>query len=342
VEPEDPTTSVRENLCLQMTTHDRHNFSCLEHVVNLGVVAVVSQITKIGAIENATAIWEYDPTLPSNSVLGGSLDVIAAIRTLAIKVHRFICYSIFAYVSFSQIQSSGQRIEYFEKCQLQCGITNPLKIPLHSNTRWGSAYSMLDRAYELQQAIKIFVATANAIYGPITTIRRDGRVSKHIPWTAFQAEKQDWKCVADTKKILAVSRTQFRVSTTVLTSCVKDSNGILHYFSSEHHASLWRAIPAMERLQTAWETKLANPRYELFKDALTDGLTKIKKYYLRFDEKPAYILALGMSRCLIFQVSPQRILTLINSFTSVLQALLHQDGLGWCRGAGSGDCQWQS
>jgi hypothetical protein len=46
----------------------------------------MSHITKIAAVETSTAIWEYDPSLPGNRVLGGSLDVIAAIRTLAIKV----------------------------------------------------------------------------------------------------------------------------------------------------------------------------------------------------------------------------------------------------------------
>jgi hypothetical protein len=35
---------------------------CLAHVVNLANVAVMTHITKIAAIENATAIWEYDPT----------------------------------------------------------------------------------------------------------------------------------------------------------------------------------------------------------------------------------------------------------------------------------------
>ena len=59
---------------------------CLGHVVNLGNVDVMQNITKIAAVENATAIWEYDPTRPDNHVLGGSLYVIAAIRTLAIKV----------------------------------------------------------------------------------------------------------------------------------------------------------------------------------------------------------------------------------------------------------------
>jgi hypothetical protein len=68
--------------------------SCLAHVVNLGNVAVMTHITKIAAVENATAIWEYDPTRDDNRVLGGSLDVIAAIRTLAIKVKiKSNCYS---------------------------------------------------------------------------------------------------------------------------------------------------------------------------------------------------------------------------------------------------------
>jgi hypothetical protein len=55
--------------------------------VSLANIAVMGHITKITAIENATAIWEYDPALPDNRVLSGSLDVIAAVRTITIKVH---------------------------------------------------------------------------------------------------------------------------------------------------------------------------------------------------------------------------------------------------------------
>jgi hypothetical protein len=69
-------------------------FRCLIHVVNLANVAVMSHITKIAAVENATAIWEYDPNLPDNRMLGGNLDVIAAVRTIAIKV-RSISNSVF-------------------------------------------------------------------------------------------------------------------------------------------------------------------------------------------------------------------------------------------------------
>jgi hypothetical protein len=46
----------------------------------------MSHITKLAAVANATAIWEYDPLRPDNRVLGSSLDVIAAIRMLVIKV----------------------------------------------------------------------------------------------------------------------------------------------------------------------------------------------------------------------------------------------------------------
>lgn len=109
-------------------------------------------ITKIAAVETTAAIWEYDPDLPNNRILGGSLDVIAAIRTLAVKV-LYVKGRFYVYLTllFEQIQCSGQRIEYFEKLQMESGITKPLKIPLHSNVRWGSAYNMLDRAYHLRQ-----------------------------------------------------------------------------------------------------------------------------------------------------------------------------------------------
>jgi len=46
----------------------------------------MDHITKIAAVEMTTAIWEYDPSLPNNCVLNGLLDVVAAVRTLAIKV----------------------------------------------------------------------------------------------------------------------------------------------------------------------------------------------------------------------------------------------------------------
>ena len=72
--------------CLCYKVLQTYHSRCLEHVVNLANVAVMTHITKIAAIETANAIWEHDPELPGNRVLGGSLDVVAAIHTLAVKV----------------------------------------------------------------------------------------------------------------------------------------------------------------------------------------------------------------------------------------------------------------
>jgi hypothetical protein len=55
-------------------------------VVNLANVAVMGHIMKVAVIENTNTIWEYDPGLPDNCVLRGSLDVVMALQTLIIKI----------------------------------------------------------------------------------------------------------------------------------------------------------------------------------------------------------------------------------------------------------------
>jgi hypothetical protein len=63
---------------------------------------------------------------------------------------------------------------------------------------------------------------------------------------------------------------------------------------------LWRVLPAIKELQTSWEKKRDNPCYAQYQDALNNGLAKINKYYLRFDEKPPYIITLGKFACHFF------------------------------------------
>ena len=113
----------------------------------------MGHITKIAAVENATAIWEYDPTQADNCVLGGSLDVIATIHMLAIKVRLLVSLKLhtLSHDIYTQIQALGQHIEYFHSTQLHCGLPEALKIPLHSNIHWGTAFKMLDQANKLCQ-----------------------------------------------------------------------------------------------------------------------------------------------------------------------------------------------
>lgn len=235
----------------------------------------MSQVTKIANIETSTAIWEFDPDLPNNRLQGNTLDVVSAVRTLAIK-----------------IQASDQRISYFERLQVECGIDKPLKIPLHSNVRWGTAYGMLERSYQLRQvgcnfhiveslitrvsfhlqAINLFICSADELFGPITTTRSPTR---HISWISFALKPSDWERL-DSIRCL-----------------IEDANLIQQYFSHETKTTLWRAIPAIEELQTAWEEKLKSVTFLPYRAALRHGLDKLKKYYYKFDDKPVYVLALG-------------------------------------------------
>lgn len=164
----------------------------------------MEHVTKIAAIENATAIWEYDPSSDDNRVLNGSLDVIAAIRTIAIKVRDMKSMGGYQQAKSLQIQASSQRIEYFNQLQTDCDINPPLRIPLHSNVRWGSAHNMLTRAHALQQPINHFISTADQRFGPMTTLRKNGKVIKHIPWGAAKMSRADWQRVADVRDVLEV------------------------------------------------------------------------------------------------------------------------------------------
>jgi hypothetical protein len=46
----------------------------------------MSVLTNIGGVQTTAAIWEFDPSEEGNRALGGSLDIVCAIRTLAVKV----------------------------------------------------------------------------------------------------------------------------------------------------------------------------------------------------------------------------------------------------------------
>jgi hypothetical protein len=106
--------------------------SCLEHVVNLANVDVMGHITKIAAVENATAIWEYDPDLCDNRVLGGSLDVIAAVRTIAIKVFSF----------FNLILSLKYTVTRFRPLGSESNILKSSKSTARSMNHSGSPFTV--------------------------------------------------------------------------------------------------------------------------------------------------------------------------------------------------------
>ncbi|TFK64505.1 hypothetical protein BDN72DRAFT_774502, partial [Pluteus cervinus] len=118
-----------------------------------------------------------------------------------------------------------------------------------------------------------FLGSADELFGPITTVRQDGRIIKKIPWTAFQLNDEDWERVKDVVEIL---------------------QDILHYFSSETKPTLWRVIPAIEELFVAWSEMAMNPKLYLYHDAIDAGREKIRKWYKKFEKKDVGILSLAL------------------------------------------------
>ena len=53
----------------------------------------------------------------------------------------------------------------------------------------------------LRQVINLFLQMADSLYGPITTIRQNGEITKKIPWTAFTLIDSDWEQVKDAWKV---------------------------------------------------------------------------------------------------------------------------------------------
>jgi len=88
------------------------------------------------------------------------------------------------------------------------------------------------------EAINLFVGTADALFGPITTVRTNGRISKKIPWSAFRMSNLDWERVKDVKDILTVCSFVTRVHPCdILTSYIrilKISNILSHLSDFQH------------------------------------------------------------------------------------------------------------
>jgi hypothetical protein len=76
--------------------------------------------------------------------------------------------------------------------------------------------------------MNLFIGSADELYGPITTIRRDGRIHKHIPWTAFALKPRDWERVNDTRVIISVGPAMAQAASHWLTTS-RDERMLMTY-----------------------------------------------------------------------------------------------------------------
>ena len=59
--------------------------SCISHIIQIGIEGFMGKVTKKAALETAQAIWEYNPK-DADALINGTADIIAKLRTLAVKV----------------------------------------------------------------------------------------------------------------------------------------------------------------------------------------------------------------------------------------------------------------
>jgi hypothetical protein len=65
-------------------------------------------------------------------------------------------------------------------------------------------------------------------------------------------------------------------------------------FSNKHIPTVWRIIPSLEFLIKHWESMVEQPRYRDVKEAITEGIQSLKKWYRKVDDTSAeYFICLG-------------------------------------------------
>lgn len=65
-------------------------------------------------------------------------------------------------------------------------------------------YALLHLTF-IWQPVKLFISSADELFGPITTLRKNGRIVKKIPWSAFNLNDEDWGRIDLLIDILSVS-----------------------------------------------------------------------------------------------------------------------------------------
>ncbi|KAG2156748.1 uncharacterized protein EDB93DRAFT_1101185 [Suillus bovinus] len=192
--------------------------------------SLMSSIIKIINVVTTMAIWEFDPMLPNNHVLGDLLDVVAVVQTLSIKVQQRVVLALLPYQGFrlrqdqvsdykggdlieqdSRRKPSNKRLRsYIKKGNKDREIVQPIKI---------AKIVMSDGG--LLRSINMFVKLVDKLFRPVNTIQHPGSSAKHIPWKTFTIGSVGWEHINATWNIIS------------------DANNIQQYFFSELQPTLW-------------------------------------------------------------------------------------------------------
>ncbi|KAF7346742.1 putative AC transposase [Mycena sanguinolenta] len=219
--------------------------NCLAHVINIATQKLISSYSKS---------LHYNPNEPHAHVPdahGIIRDEIGLLRAIAVKE-----------------RSSSQRKELFRDIQLRNHADpdeSAKQMILDMKVRWSSTYAMLDRGYELREAVDQFVSE-------IAANERDREKSDKLE--ALQLSADEW--------------TRIDLFLNVLQSA-QDAQ---HQFSSDLRSTLHLAIPALEKLHAEWTSKGSKEKYSPFHEAIEAALLKVNEYYQKTSNSNSYVLAM--------------------------------------------------
>ena len=148
------------------------------------------------------------------------------------------------------------------------------------------------RSYSLQE-------TAQFVY---QLSMKETNHEKHLKLGNLTLSPEEWTRVRYLTNLLDVSYPIF-CSISVSNNPYKHANIAQQAFSAAARPTLHNALPAIEKLYSAWEKASEKPRYAQFKPALNAAMEKLNEYYERTADSDAHIIAMGIlfhSLCVIW------------------------------------------
>jgi hypothetical protein len=151
---------------------------------------------------------------------------------------------------------------------------------------------MLERAETQRQVSNVSSAIFNPIMCGIQYINtfiyemglKEPNLDKRKKIGELELRNDEWDCVKLFLDLLAVC--------ILISHHLKHADHAQQAFSSDRHPSLHLAIPALEALHKAWNSRLARPKYGHFKQPLQAAIDKITVYYEKTGGSDAYIIAM--------------------------------------------------
>ncbi|KAF5345550.1 hypothetical protein D9758_012006 [Tetrapyrgos nigripes] len=163
-----------------------------------------------------------------------------------------------------KVRSSAKRKQAFLNLQLWTN-SKALQLLLDMVVRWSSMYTMLHWAEALKEFIKAFIYELS---------QEEKDLTKQHKIDALSLSEQEWIEVDTFIDLLA------------------HANKAQQAFSSEHDPTLHTALPALEKLHSAWEKCMSKLKYCKFMQAMQAGADKLEGYYNKTSDSDVYVFSM--------------------------------------------------